>query len=58
MFTKTDQSIVMKYALGDGRQVRRPSDVGLARDRIYVPHWKNLALTQGINRNRRGPPRP
>jgi hypothetical protein len=54
MFTRADQSIVMKYALGDGRQVRRPGDVGLARDRIYVPHWKNLQMTQGISRNQYG----
>ena len=54
LFTKPDQSIVMKYGLGDGRQTRRPGDVGLARDRIYVPHWRNLALTQGINRNQYG----
>jgi hypothetical protein len=54
LFTRPEQSIVMKYGLGDGRQTRRPGDVGLARDRIYVPHWRNLALTQGINRNQYG----
>ena len=39
LFTKPEQSIVLKYGMGDGRQARRPGDVGLARDRIYVPHW-------------------
>ncbi|MFY9293868.1 MAG: hypothetical protein WAP03_24710 [Methylorubrum rhodinum] len=48
------QSIVMKYAMGEGPQVRRPGDVGLARDRILVPNWRNLQLTQGINRNMYG----
>ncbi|UHC17156.1 hypothetical protein LRS73_04385 [Methylobacterium currus] len=35
-------------------QTRRPGDVGLARDRILVPNWRNLLLTQGINRNQYG----
>lgn len=48
------QSIVMKYAMGDGQQVRRPGDVGLAKDRLLVSHWRNLFLTQGINRNQYG----
>ena len=47
-------SIVLKYGMGDGPQVRRPGDVGLAKDVIYVPNWKNLQLTQGINRNSYG----
>lgn len=54
LYTRPDQSIVLKYGMGDGRQVRRPGDVGLARDRIYVPHWKNLQMTQGISRNAYG----
>lgn len=44
----------MKYTMGDGPQVRRPSDVGLSKDRILVPNWRNLQLTQGINRNAYG----
>lgn len=48
------QSIVMKYAMGAGPQVRRPGDVGLAKDRILVPYWKNLLDTQGISYNRYG----
>lgn len=48
------QSIVMKCAMGEGPQVRRSGDVGLARDRILVPNWRNLSLTQGINRNTYG----
>ncbi|MFF9550850.1 hypothetical protein [Methylobacterium fujisawaense] len=54
LYTRPDQSIVLKYGTGDGRQVRRPGDVGLARDCIYVPHWKNLQMTQGISRNQYG----
>ena len=46
-----DQSAVLKYEMGQGLQTRRPGDVGLAQDRILVPHWKNLALTQGIRPN-------
>jgi len=48
------QSIVMKYAMGSGPQVRRPGDVGLAKNRILVPNWRNLQLTQGISRNSYG----
>lgn len=54
LFVKPSQSVVLKYALGDGPQIRRPGDVGLAKERILVPHWRNLALTQGINRNSYG----
>jgi len=51
VYTLPSQSIVMKYGMGDGPQIRRPGDVGLAKNVIYVPNWKNLQLTQGINRN-------
>ena len=54
LFVKPSQSVVLKYAMGAGVQTRRPGDVGLARERILVPHWRNLALTQGINRNAYG----
>ncbi|GJD97464.1 hypothetical protein [Methylobacterium iners] len=54
LYTRSDQSIVMKYAMGDNPNVRRPGDVGLASGKIYVPHWKNLQATQGISRNRYG----
>lgn len=40
--------------MGDGPQIRRPGDVGLGRDAILVPDWRNLAMTQGINRNSYG----
>lgn len=50
-YVADDQSVVMKYAMGDSRNTRLPGDVGLAQDRILVPHWKNLALTQGIKPN-------
>lgn len=40
-YVANDQSVVMKYAMGDGRNTRLPGDVGLAQDRILVPHWKN-----------------
>ncbi|MHC2001835.1 hypothetical protein ACYQR9_15550 [Methylobacterium sp. CM6241] len=49
-----DQSIVMKFLVGDGPNVRRPGDVGLAKDRILLPNWRNLALTQGIRPDRHG----
>lgn len=54
LYVRPSQSIVMKYAMGAGPQVRRPGDVGLARDRIYVPYWKNLRDTQGISFNQYG----
>lgn len=50
-YVRDDQSTVLKYAMGDRRNVRLPGDVGLAQDRILLPHWKNLALTQGIRPN-------
>ncbi len=51
---RPSQSIVMKYAMGEGQKVRRPGDVGLSKDRILVPNWRNLQLTQGIGRNAYG----
>lgn len=47
-----EQSVVLKYAMGeDQRNVRLPGDVGLAQDRVLLPHWRNLLLTQGIRPN-------
>lgn len=44
-----EQSVVLKYAMGyDVRNVRYPGDVGLAQDRVLLPHWRNLMLTQGV----------
>ncbi|SDM67713.1 hypothetical protein SAMN05216360_10384 [Methylobacterium phyllostachyos] len=34
--------------MGDQRNTRYPGDVGLAQDRILVPNWRNLTLTQGV----------
>ncbi|KQU17531.1 hypothetical protein ASG63_08450 [Methylobacterium sp. Leaf94] len=48
------QSIVLKYAMGSGPQIRRPGDAGLAKDRILVPYWRNLRDTQGISYNAYG----
>lgn len=48
------QSIVLKYAMGSGPQIRRPGDAGLAKDRILVPYWRNLRDTQGISFNQYG----
>ncbi|MCJ2074420.1 hypothetical protein MKK68_01925 [Methylobacterium sp. E-016] len=45
LFVLPSQSIVMKYGMGSGPQIRRPGDVGLTKDTIYVPNWKNLQLT-------------
>ncbi|WP_167350078.1 hypothetical protein [Methylobacterium platani] len=53
-FALDDQSVVMKYLRGDGPQVRLPGDVGLSRDRILVPNWRNLETTQRIKPNRHG----
>ncbi|WP_342163155.1 hypothetical protein [Methylobacterium sp. SD21] len=50
-YVRDDQSTVLKYAMGDQRNVRLPGDVGLAQDRILLPHWRNLLLTQGIRPN-------
>lgn len=54
VFVLPSQSIILKYAMGDGPQIRRPGDVGLVKDAILVPNWKNLQLAQGINRNTYG----
>lgn len=51
LFVLPSQSIVMKYGMESGPQIRRPGDVGLGKDPIYVPNWKNLQLTQGICRS-------
>lgn len=53
-FVLDDQSVVMKFAVGDGPNVRRPVNVGLAQDRIYVPNWMNLRDMQGIKPNASG----
>lgn len=54
VYVLPSQSIVLKYAMGNGPQIRRPGDVGLAEHSILVSNWKNLALSQGINRNTYG----
>jgi hypothetical protein len=51
-YVRDDQSTVLKYVMGDRRNVRLPGDVGLAQDRILLSHWKHLAMTQGIRPNR------
>ncbi|TXM70671.1 hypothetical protein [Methylobacterium sp. WL120] len=45
LFVKPSQSIVLKYSIGSGPQVRRPGDVGLAKGRILVPYCQNLYRT-------------
>lgn len=49
-----NQSVVFKYLMGMGQNVRLPGDVGLAQDRIYLPAYDNLAKTQGIRPNAQG----
>jgi hypothetical protein len=53
-FVKDEQSIVMKYHMGEGVHIRFPGDVGLAVDRIWIPAWENLAKSQGIRPNQYG----
>lgn len=53
-YVQDDQSIVLKYHLGAGNNVRYPGDVGLAQDRIWIPAWENLAKVQGIKPNQYG----
>lgn len=53
-YVQDDQSIVLKYHLGAGNNVRYPGDVGLAQDRIWIPAWANLAKVQGIKPNQYG----
>lgn len=37
LYVLPSQSSVLKYGMGNGPQVRRPGDVGLAKDTIYAP---------------------
>lgn len=53
-YVQDDQSIVLKYHLGAGNNVRYPGDVGLAQDRIWILAWANLAKVQGIKPNQYG----
>lgn len=54
VFVMDDQSVVLKFLMGQGTNTRLPGDVGLARDHILLPMWKNLTDTQGIKPNRYG----
>lgn len=54
VFALDDQSIVLKYLMGDGPNVRMPGDVGLARQKILVPNRRALEATQGIKPNKFG----
>ncbi|WP_200927260.1 hypothetical protein [Methylobacterium sp. Leaf88] len=42
------QSTYLKYLFGVGDNTRLPGDVGLAQDRILIPWWDNIKLTQGV----------
>ncbi|MFC6048023.1 hypothetical protein ACFPYM_09270, partial [Methylobacterium hispanicum] len=53
-FALDDQSVVLKFLMGDGPRTRLPGDVGLARERILVPNWRALEATQGIKPNKHG----
>lgn len=53
-YVQDDQSIVLKYHLGVGNNIRYPGDVGLAQDRIWIPAWDNLAKSQGLKPNQYG----
>lgn len=50
-YAQPKQSAVLKCAMGEGENVRKPGDVVLAGEHILVPNWKNLELAQGIRRN-------
>ena len=39
---KKQQSTVFKYLFGEGRNARRPGDVGMASKSILLPVWANL----------------
>ncbi len=42
------QSTYLKYVFGNGPNVRRPGDVGLARKDVCLPSTDNIAKTMGI----------
>lgn len=44
-FALDDQSVVLKFLMGDGPRMRLPGDVGLERERILVQNWLNLDLS-------------
>lgn len=50
-YVQPKQSAVLKYAMGEGENVRNSGDVGLAGEHILVPNWHSLQLAQGITRN-------
>ncbi len=42
------QSTYLKYLFGVQDNTRLPGDVGLAQDKILIPFWQNITLTQGV----------
>jgi hypothetical protein len=42
------QSVYLKYLFGVQDNTRLPGDVGLAQDKILIPWWDNIKLTQGV----------
>ncbi|MCX4197402.1 hypothetical protein OMR07_19075, partial [Methylobacterium organophilum] len=42
------QNTYLKYLFGVQDNTRLPGDVGLAQDKILIPWWDNIKLTQGV----------
>ena len=54
VFVKPKQSVYLKYLFGMGDNTRFPGDVGLAQNKILLPWWDNITLTQGVRPTRYG----
>jgi hypothetical protein len=54
VFVKPKQSVYLKYLFGMGDNTRLPGDVGLAQNKILLPWWDNILLTQGVRPTKYG----
>lgn len=48
VYVMPKQSTYLKYLFGVQDNTRLPGDVGLAQDKILIPFWQNITLTQGV----------
>lgn len=48
------QSTYPKYLFGVQDNTRLPGDVSLAQDKILIPFWQNISLTQGVQPTKYG----
>lgn len=54
VYVKPKQSAYLKYLFGIGENLRVPGDVGMAQNRILIPWWDNIRLTQGVQPTKDG----